>query len=82
MDEIADEDSFATKSKESKCSLCGKSIYRENGTVNEPGKFVPGALVNIDGIECRFDSEYCDTLFRKLHVVYGVGFCSYLAGTG
>jgi hypothetical protein len=69
------------KAMEAKCSLCGKVIPRESNLVEAPGKFIPGSPVNVGGIECRFDSEFCDTLFRKLQVVYGAGFCSYLAGT-
>ena len=81
MEEVASKYGCGTRSKEAKCSLCGKAIHQDSRTVNEPGKFVPGAMVNINGIECRFDSEFCDTLFRKLRVVYGVGFCADLAGT-
>jgi hypothetical protein len=80
LEEIAS-DGSGTKQKAIKCSLCGKPIPQGGKIVNEPGQFIPGSPVNINGIECRFDSEFCDTLFRRLQEVYGAAFCSYLAGT-
>jgi hypothetical protein len=78
LEDLANENG---KAIEARCSLCGKAIPQTDNPVKVPGQFVPGSPVNVDGIECRFDSEFCDTLFRKLQVVYGAGFCSYLAGT-
>jgi hypothetical protein len=77
LEDLADKDGVP----EVKCSLCGKTIQQNGNMTNVSGQFIPGSLVNVNGIECRFDSEFCDTLFRKLQVVYGAGFCSYLAGS-
>lgn len=63
------------------CSLCGRKIRVDSKAVQEPRDFIPGARVNVNGIECIFDSEFCATLFKKLQVVYGDGFCSYMAKT-
>ena len=81
MTGINKEKSNSVDSRNARCSLCGKKIPQNGEAFHAPGQFIPGSLVKVNDIECRFDSEFCATLFRKLQLVYGVEFCSYMAGT-
>lgn len=71
--------SVAVDPPDDRCTMCGHKIHDDSKNVQIPGQFLSSSRININGVECKFDSEFCATLFRKLQVIYGDGFCSDLA---
>lgn len=69
-----------------RCVICGKEIRADPAyelmNVEEQktmgNLFATNNTINLNGVEYRFDSQFCNSLFRKLQLLYGDDYCSYL----
>lgn len=67
-----------------KCAMCGRKFKQglhgeqmeQNQQAAAQQQLLTSTSITVNGIEHRFDSEFCAVLFRKLQGIYGDGFCS------
>ena len=70
-----------------RCVICGKEIRRDPAyelmkveqQKTKGNLFSTSNTISLNGVEYRFDSQFCNSLFRKLQLLYGNEFCSYLS---